>query len=92
MYRAAITDPDSIFVTVEHAAELTQTSPQMIRRYIRSGVVSSIQNPHDKRGWLIPIEDLAEVIKRGHEHDPRKVVELHGSDGTVRKILVHTKK
>lgn len=83
---------DDDLLTVEAMAHLTGRSAQMIRRYIRQGIVQAVQDPTDARRKLIPWE-AHEVIMNQLRIDPvtrgfihLRRAELTMSDGSKRFV------
>lgn len=71
------------YLTVEAAAQQTGRSEEMIRRYIRKGIVDSIPDPTDGRRRLIALDELSKVIRQPMRGKRLKSVAITKGDGTV---------
>jgi hypothetical protein len=79
--------PEPVYVTVERAAEITRRNPEVIRRFIRDGLLRAVADPEDGRKLLIPDIDLIQVFRRPHRGYVKREVTLTSvTDGTIIKL------
>lgn len=76
------------YYTVDYAASLTGRSTDIIYRYIRNGVIESVQDPTDGRVRLVPHGELLKIITQPKRGLRKKTVTLTLSDGTqIKKVI-----
>lgn len=76
------------YLSVADVAYLTSRRQDVIRRYIRDGVIDSIPDPTDRRTRLVPDTELIKVIRRPQHGLVRRRVTLTLSDGsTVTRVI-----
>jgi hypothetical protein len=81
-------DPDPLYYSVKDFAHLTRRSSEMVRRFIRDGVIRTIPDPHDRRTVLIPDTEVPKVLSRPNRGYRKRKVTLTLSDGrTVTRVI-----